>query len=70
MKKKADCRLVDGGFNEKGNLYTRCVLSGHKTQKSLHLPTKIVNVCIEVLMGFSIQSDDTNNTLLSQGYCF
>ena len=47
----------------------RLVLGGCKASRSLHLPTRILKVFIEALMGFSLIycSVGLNNTLLSQG---
>ena len=47
----------------------RLVLGGCKASRSLHLPTRILKVFIEALMGFShvLHPDGLNNTLLFQG---
>lgn len=48
-------------------------LSGQKTSRCLHLPTRILEVYIEALKRFShvfIADGLNNNTLLSQGYAF
>ena len=51
------------------NLHTCLVLSSHKTSRPLHLPTWVLKVYIDILMGFSYVfcTDDLNNTLVSQG---
>jgi len=70
-RKEADHPTLGGGsFNKQGKLHIRLVLGGRKMSRSLHLPTRILRVYIEALMGFShIQSPDgLNNTFLSQGY--
>lgn len=60
-------RLVADNFNKQENLHMRLVLGDHKTNRSSHLPAKILKVYIEVLMGFShiFRPDGLNNTLLS-----
>ena len=67
LKKEVGYRLVGGSFNKQGNLYMR--LGSHKTSRSLDLPTKILKVYTEALMGFShvFSPDGLNNTLLSHG---
>lgn len=70
-RKEADHPALGGGsFNKQGKLHIRLVLGGCKMSRSLHLPTRVLRVYIEALMGFShIQSPDgLNNILFSQGY--
>lgn len=42
-KAAGSSRSVGGGFNKRGNLLTRLVLSGHKTKRSRHLPAPNLN---------------------------
>lgn len=35
-------RFVGGSFNQQGNLHTRLVLDGHKTNRSPHRPDRIL----------------------------
>lgn len=60
-------RLTSGRFKKQGNLHMRVVLGGHKTSRSSHPPSGILNVYIEVLTGFGhICHLDDLNILLSQ----
>lgn len=57
-------QMVGGRFNEQQNLLMRLVLGGHKTSRPLLPPTRIFNVCIEAVTGFSYvhHPDGLNNT--------
>ena len=46
-------RLVGDRFNTHGNLHMRLALGGPKTSRYLPLPTRILKVYVETLMGFS-----------------
>ena len=70
IKERGDhSRLAGGSFNKQGNLHKRLVLGGCKISGSLRLPTRILEVRIEALTGFSLvfSPDGLNNTLFSQG---
>ena len=69
-KEAGHSRLVGGSFNVQGNLQMRLVLGGCKTNKSLYLPAKILQVCIEASPGIRhiFSPDGLNDTLFSQGY--
>ena len=69
-QKEADhFRLVGDSVNKQGNVLMKLVLDSHKVSKSLHLSTRVLNICIEVLTGSShtFSPDGPNNSLLSQG---
>lgn len=48
-KKEADHSTLGGGsLNEQGKLHIMFVLCGHKTWRSMHRPTRILKVYVEV----------------------
>lgn len=66
-KEEADhSRSAGGRFSKPGNLHTRLVLGWGRMSRSLHPPARILKVYIRRLN--RIQSDDLNNTLLSEGF--
>ena len=61
-------RIGGGSFNKQRNLHVMFVPDSLKTNRSPHLPTRILRVYIEALTGFShIFSPDDLNIFLSQG---
>lgn len=68
-KEAGHSRLVDGRFNQQGNLHTRLVLDGHKMSRSLHPLTRILNVYLKAVTGFSLiyHPDSLNN--ITSGLC-
>lgn len=70
-EKEADhCRLVGGRLNKQEKLHMKLVLSGHKMNRSLYLPVKILKVDIEALTRFShiYHPGGLNSTLLFEGW--
>lgn len=63
-KETGHSRWVGGRFNKPGNLLTRLVLGGRKTNRSSHLPARILKVYRKALTGFSHvhHPDGLNNT--------
>lgn len=63
LKKEGDCsRLTGGKVKKQGNLLERLVLGGHKTGRSLHVPTRILKVYIEILTGYLLHRDLNSGT--------
>ena len=61
--------MVGGRFNKQGNLHTRPVLGRHRTSRSWHPPTGILQVYVAALTGFGQGHfpEGLNTTPLSQG---
>ena len=61
-------RMVSGSFNPQANLHTRLGFGGCKIGRSLPMPTRMLKVHVEALMGLrQVYCPDGLNTPVSEG---